>query len=360
MDEFNVVPLYRQGFNEISDGFDIKASDFCKKSCCENKRCRQFYEMVCKNGEKHYVCPYGFNVYAFESDSDLIIFTSMRIEGKYDKSKVIPKLSVEERKNIREITEEKLNIYVNAHVEFLENKIQYEKYKNSIDEIFHDIRKFNKQIKLKNDRLFKLASNIKKPGGVIEVAKGIQETCWFLTVRLNNFDFLYNEEILKSSGQTSFNIYKIFDKINKCLKEKRENKFVEIRIDAYRECQDMKAYDCIELLPFILLDNAIKYALARTKIDICIKENKNVQNVTVKSIGPYLDENEISKVFNRGYRGNGAKEMTADGLGIGLYTAKRICDLHNINIIAQSADNIYKEINGIKYSEFTIDFSIKL
>ena len=46
-------------------------------------------------------------------------------------------------------------------------------------------------------------------------------------------------------------------------------------LNANREW-DIKAYECIELLPYILLDNAIKYAPRNTDINIYIEEHAKV------------------------------------------------------------------------------------
>ena len=83
-------------------------------------------------------------------------------------------------------------------------------------------------------------------GDILEVTKSIQQLAWFLTLRLNNHDFIYNED------------------------------------------RDMKAYDCIELLPFILLDNAIKYSNNGENIHILIEKTRDCQHVNIKSIGPIV------------------------------------------------------------------------
>lgn len=60
------------------------------------------------------------------------------------------------------------------------------------------------------------------------------------------------------------------------------------------------------------------------------------------------------------YRGARAADLTQDGMGIGLYTAKCICDLNDIQLEVVSSSDIIKKVRNIEYSEFTVDFWIKL
>lgn len=359
MNELNMLPIFRQGLNEITDGIDVKVSEFCRKNCACNNKCINYYQDICHSGEGLYTCPFGFNSYVFDLEGDYVIFTGLRVVGRYSKSKVIPKIEDEKKKN-REIDDECLHTYIEAYKQFYINQNQYANYEQFVNNIFHDIRKFNMQIKAKNDSIHRLSESNGKYGKFKEASLGIQAICWFLTLRLNSFDFAHNLELMKADIKTTYNIYKIFDKICKCMKEKKEAKYLDIRLDATRNCTDMQAYDSIELLPFILVDNAIKYAPDRTRIDITIEERNETQHATIRSIGPMLSEGEIELIFNRGYRSERARTYTNDGMGIGLFTAKQICDLHGIKIQVKSSDKLYKVIKEVPFSEFSVDFWITL
>lgn len=128
---------------------------------------------------------------------------------------------------------------------------RYENYKRFIDDIFHDIRKFNQQIKFKNDKIYRKAQQHKRYGDILEATKGIQQLGWFLTLRLNNHDFIYNKELLSADVKSSYNIFRIIDKVKKCIKERADEKNIKIEMNASVACRDMQVYDCIELLPYI-------------------------------------------------------------------------------------------------------------
>lgn len=46
MKEFNYIPMFMQGLNELTDGIEIKASEFCLKNCSSNPKCQTHYTQL--------------------------------------------------------------------------------------------------------------------------------------------------------------------------------------------------------------------------------------------------------------------------------------------------------------------------
>ena len=85
------------------------------------------------------------------------------------------------------------------------------------------------------------------------------------------------------------------------------------------------------MIPLLIIENAVKYSFPGQTVKINFKECDSDLIVTIESKGPYIPEEEISKLYEKGYRGEQAKQV-ADGSGIGLYFVKLICDIHGIDI----------------------------
>lgn len=361
MEELALLPIYRQGINEHTDGIELSVPAFCAKNCTLGSRCEDFYrQIINERGIK--TCPYGFNAYVFEHNEEVVIFSCLRIENYYDKKKTGPKLKQEEIKTAyRVLREDEVEKYAELYGIFADNNSRYEAYQGFVNNIFHDIRKFNAQLKSKSDSIYKRAeSSAKNRQDFMSNAKSIREICWFITLRLNSYDFANNEELLSASPQSTYNLYRAFDKVRICIKERADQKNIKIKLQAQRECSDIKAYDCIELLPAIFLDNAIKYAPIDTEIDIKFVEKNDFQQITVESIGPKLFDYEKEKIFQRGYRGENCTKLTHDGMGIGLSTAKKICELHDIEMKIDSSEDVYKKVANIEYSKFRVDISLRM
>jgi signal transduction histidine kinase len=81
-----------------------------------------------------------------------------------------------------------------------------------------------------------------------------------------------------------------------------------------------------------LFDNATKYSESGT----CIIIQQRVQRhgrilITVESQSARpLDQQDLVRIFELGFRGNNAREIVASGTGLGLYICKRIAeDVHS-------------------------------
>ena len=354
-----MLPIYRKGMGEISNGIDIIVPTFCKRNCENSEKCKQYYKELENAKPGLYQCPYGFSSYVFAIEEDTHIFTCLRVTGEYNSKVLLPKIK-NEGKHYREISLATLEQYAEAYRQYWLNQYKYDKYKKFVDDIFHDVRKFNQQIKIKNDRLYQKSQSSRKFGEILELSKSIHVISWFLTLRLNNHDFLYNEDMMKADVKSDYNIYKIIDKVRICIQDRAALKNIKFDMSAHREFRNMKAYECIQLLPFLILDNAIKYSPNGETINIIFNEKQNQQYVRISSLGPTVSEGELAKICNHGYRGKEAEKLTEDGMGIGLYTAKCICENNGIKMEVASGKEIKKRIRNIDYSEFTVDFLINL
>ncbi len=364
MKEFNYVPLFHQGINELTDGIEIKASNFCLKNCTSNPRCQSHYKYLLEQNDGNYQCPFGFASTIFsDEENDRYIFTGMRLETIYSAKLADPKCKSNSPKgqlsrNHRRITEKEVLSFVEYYLEYKRGIESHRNLQMFVEDIFHDIRKFNGQIKYKRSILYQKASNSsKKNGQFLDLSQNILAISSFMSLRLNAYDFIYNEELLSATERSSYNIYRIFDKVKHCLKDRASEKSLTIDINSNGQCGDMKAYDCLELLPFILLDNAIKYSEQKSRIIVVITDRTDSCSFSVSSQSPPLSEEEKSQIFNRGFRGKNAQSITDEGLGIGLYTAKKICDLHNGTIsVRNESDNSLH--TGHNKSSFIMDIHL--
>jgi signal transduction histidine kinase len=99
-----------------------------------------------------------------------------------------------------------------------------------------------------------------------------------------------------------------------------------------------------------LLENAVKYSDSRATINIsadraAVREGLPVALViSVTSTGLPIAADEVEKLFERGFRGNTAKQKVPAGTGIGLYLAKRVMTMHRgtIGLRTKGKDSVFK------------------
>ena len=80
-----------------------------------------------------------------------------------------------------------------------------------------------------------------------------------------------------------------------------------------------------------IIDNALKYS-PNSVVNVSIEENEKDVSVTVKDNGIGISKNDLPYVFERLHRGKNAVMIEPDESGVGLYTSKRIIDLHGGSI----------------------------
>lgn len=103
------------------------------------------------------------------------------------------------------------------------------------------------------------------------------------------------------------------------------------------ECSLMRGdYDRIRQLFTILLQNAVKYSDAGTKVTIHIARAGGTITASVRDFGSVIPEEEWENVFEKFYRASNHGEN--EGSGLGLVVAKNIVERHKGHIYVRSDD----------------------
>lgn len=85
-----------------------------------------------------------------------------------------------------------------------------------------------------------------------------------------------------------------------------------------------------------LITNAIRYSEPGGTVTVSTTEAKDDVQVTVKDTGIGIDEQDISKLFDRFYKVDKARTRTENSTGLGLAIAKKVIELHRGTIMVES------------------------
>lgn len=357
-------PFKLSSSGEIIDGSMLQLPSFCR-SQCKTKTCRDFYEKVC--GEQgRYRCPYGFSVFVEEIRGSRITFTGLDVVGSSDKKLVQKRIS--KKDYVPHLTKEqysyilkKLNEGVASLDEYYSQKQttllaadDYQSKIETLDNTFHELRKLNGRLKATVERLVVQLEtpNFQSDSYFSKAAKDIFAASQLITIRLSTYDLILNPNSTLNYTRSPLPIYKKFDKVARLLDYQAQENGTIIRISGTSystyECNDM-----VELLPYLLLDNAIKYTLWGKDTTLKFTENGNKLIVQVISFSQRPEEHELNSLFERGVRSKKISDKTT-GQGLGLYLARYICDANNISIKLSLGKKIEQDKEGIKYSEFVV------
>ena len=217
----------------------------------------------------------------------------------------------------------------------------------------HEIRRLNLDVKAQAEEM---TGNISR--GFIDKefldyrAQNIFGTSSLISIRLDSYDFHVNPEAFATGSKTPIPIFRKIEKAKHCLQVECGRKRVRIKLDG-QSYQSITGHAVFELLPFVLLENAIKYSPPDQEITVSFVEENHRLEVIINSIGPILYEEEQKHLFERDFRGANAKR-TSGGSGAGLHFAKLVCDLHKVGITARSHQQERLKLDGVPYSYFTV------
>ncbi len=351
MSSKSILPTMAIGLGEISDGTIINCHSYCKNiRGLQKGKCIQYYEEILDSPGIH-TCPYGFNSFVLKEKEIHEIFTSLKIQEKYDKKKLKYKVSKEDK--TPEVSNEQLFDMIDLYRYIEKLEVEHEEANKFVKDVMHEIRNFNSKIITKSE-LMRREINNKKPRikGKLERETSLTENIFALSslieARFLAFDCTINPSSLTFGGRRAIELHKKFHKAKLCCLDEAKNKKINIRLS---ECGGIVSlYDSFELVPFLLLDNAIKYSPKESSVEINFEELYNEIKVSICSIGPYISEEEIKKVCLKGFRANSVKNM--NGSGIGLFLVSEICKIHGIKLNIE-----YKDIKD-KVGHFIVQMTM--
>lgn len=328
--------------------------------CNKNKisECKKFYSRISEKKGFH-TCPAGLSSYS-TGDKNKHIYTAFKAAGYYDVTKTkrfegflptIPPIVIIQSINKDYELQKELSSRKQESQECAE-----EPDKELIDFSIHEVRKFNGEIKRISEEI--LNSKDSSTETLKTKVKSIFASSSLISVRLSTYDIEENPQLLDSQGSYSAGIYKKFQKASHCLENFARDRQVKISSFKGKSHHEIQIYPFFDFVPFVILENAIKYSPPGQEIEVAFDEiSKGLLEVSISSTGPYNTPTEIANIFEKKIRGKNAILADNTGGGYGLYFAKLVCDLHNIKMEAYS-EKPSIQFNGIDYSDFLIKISI--
>lgn len=226
-----------------------------------------------------------------------------------------------------------------------------DRVKDILDSTMHEVRSLTSELTTQAADLSK-----KLAGGRCESqSETVLHTSEMVTARLAYTDLQLNPEAIALQTKVPAGLYRKFEKARYVLGQSARAKElnVQFRGNSFGTIEVLQAF---ELLPFIVLDNAIKYAPPKGEIDVEFTESAHEIRAVVRSLGPTLSVDEQGRLFERHFRGQYAQQIAVYGAGLGLYVARTIADLHDGVSIDAGSDGIEKfSYNKVPYAEFRVD-----
>jgi len=243
--------------------------------------------------------------------------------------------------------------YLEHHIN--RNKLHFEKAEEELTALVHDLRQLSSSIyhsateartHVENDDLESVKDSLKT----------VIATQTMLKVRTDFLDFSGGSNRFDEFERKEIPVYSRVDKVVRCFRAIARSKCISISISG-PSYQLANGPNILDIVPYTIIDNAIKYARSNTEIKINVQDTEDKTIVKISSFGPSIESDELKSIFIRGYRGKNAKKERSIGTGIGLSVAKEVIELFGGEIFVHVGDdkNVFR---GIDYSEISFVFSL--
>lgn len=217
-----------------------------------------------------------------------------------------------------------------------------------LNSTLHEVRRFSAQLSKFSERLSRQTEG---QAQLNQTAQSVFYTAGMISSRLAYTDIELNPRALESQTAIRSGIYKKFDKTRRILAEEARDSKVTVRLEGESRIE-IDALPVFELLPFVLLENGVKYSPPDQAVTVAFETVGGRQLVTVASQGPSVSQEELPHLFEKGFRG--MQTINMPGQGLGLFLAKRVCEFHDVHIRAEIGKRDLYQLAGKSYSEFRV------
>lgn len=245
------------------------------------------------------------------------------------------------------ITKEELNYKLTLEEILIDNKRNIEKdcekRINNADEKLKDmeeyISKWVHEAKLPISALNLMINNVQD----IELSNNMKNSLEKINFHINSM--LYGVRTSCAQEDIFIREENLEEIIKKAIKN---NAFILIRnkIEVANENLDQTIYTDIKWITYVLeqiISNAIKYSKEKGKIEFIANKKMNYVELKIKDYGIGISEEDISRVFNKGFTGNNGRSKVYKSTGMGMYFSKNIINKLGHDIEVESIKNEYTE-----------------
>lgn len=132
------------------------------------------------------------------------------------------------------------------------------------------------------------------------------------------------------------NVYVVIQKVADQMRTLASEKGININTKGGNFTANISDHDLTRLVS-ILVDNAIKYSISDSNIDLTVFNTKRQVIIKIQDYGVGISKNDLKHIFDRFYRAQTARRSeSTGGYGLGLSIAKKIIDSHNGTIHVES------------------------
>lgn len=304
---------------------NLSQNKTCMKNC-KKKDCLDFIRKSNCSGE--YTCSKSFNNFLFVcNDGDKFLLNGLILDDKknhvnainvYRRGHRVTKLEIE--KELEKV--EALESFLQSSASDLGPRMS----------ILHDIKTTFGIILSQVEKLIDLKEGTSFEEKLLNCEKELIDTYDALDLansQLGMIDVLVNPGKINYGLKRKMNLFQLFERVSRLFRSKADKKGISINWYSESKVPDAYFHESIHFIPLVLLDNGIKYSHRDSAIRVYFNLNNDQLEIKCSSYGYFIPREEREQVFHQFKRGTNADKYVKQGIGIGLWIAKRIIEAHD-------------------------------
>ncbi len=317
---------------QIFDGHNMHQSIICQKRCGKTPACASTFAV---KGEG--TCIYGMSYFQIQVRDDPITIIGVRSSNNPNTSTPNLKDALKGRlvtfQQVQDWANKTIGLLVAIENEFLRRQ-------SELLDPLHDSIKLGQKIESIANRLVNTDPSKSLEEQIDRAPPDLKSLVKASGLLADSFDLLtiyFNPAAASFGRKTYLSLHGLLKKLVSILSnpDPTEENSIPVKIFLNGDChRNVSVYDSFKLVPFALISNAVKYS-ADGRVRVNIFDRAGIIEVSVESVGPLIEPEELGLIFNKRFRGKWAKKV-ALGSGVGLYLAKTVADANGISIHASS------------------------
>lgn len=212
----------------------------------------------------------------------------------------------------------------------------------------HEIRSINTDIKNASEEiLYELEGTNIDITLCVNRAHNVKSLAEILSARTDFLEFISNPAVKRLTKKPT-RAFNKFNKAKRSLEKRATEKNIYIQTSG-ASIGYVNMLPVFEVIPYLMFQNAIKYAPHNSQIIMASFETDSSVEFTISNIGPRLDDDEKVKIFLTGHRGRNAVAAGIAGTGIGLFFLKELVEVEHEGTIEIWQDDNIRKIGSVEY-----------
>ncbi|MDP3677296.1 MAG: HAMP domain-containing sensor histidine kinase [Novosphingobium sp.] len=261
-------------------------------------------------------CPLGYQTFvAIDALGRKLVVPGVMVDGEATPNRRFPSYPIKfTKKQIEEFAKTHLNIVNDVRDQ------RDTEFKN----LTHDLRAISTEIYHGSLAV----RDLSQPHGnsaLIDKVNLVINSQQMMSIRLDIIDY---ESGLSSDRPAEYiSPYPKVEKVLRCFTGKFSARNMKFSIGG-RSFDQIYGPPIFEIVPFVITENALKYAPTGSDLAVRFQEEDNKMVIRFDSMGPKIAEKERARIFDKNFRGEAVRGEGRPGSGIGLFAAKTIVETH--------------------------------